>query len=96
MVDSLGGAAGKARSLFSLDISTYVCDTTLQECGERFECRHLRIWFRVMHGRAVYTLVLVYLSIRLSKFRSMVRLSTVVTAQHSRRMISATARAPER
>jgi len=66
-VDCLGGTSGKALSLFSLESSTYNCDTALEECGDGFECgRHVG-WFRVVRGGAACTLVLVYVSIRLSK-----------------------------
>jgi hypothetical protein len=46
-------------------------DNTHQElsddCGDRFECRHHMGWFRVERGRAACTLVLVYVSIKLSE-----------------------------
>ena len=63
----LGGASGKAPSLFSLEFSTYGRDTALEECGDGFECGHHVGWFRVERGGAACTLVLVYVSIRLSE-----------------------------
>ena len=63
----LGGASGKALSSFSLEFSTYGCDTALEECRYGFECGHHVGWFRVERGGASCTLVLVYVSIRLSE-----------------------------
>jgi hypothetical protein len=63
----LEGASGNALSLCSLEFSTYDFDTTLEECGDRFECGCHVGWFRVEHGRATCTLVHVYVSIRLSE-----------------------------
>jgi hypothetical protein len=60
-----GGAS--ALSLFSLEFSTYGRDTALEECGDGFECGHHVGWFRVESGGAACTLVLVYVSIRLSE-----------------------------
>jgi hypothetical protein len=36
-------------------------------CGDGFECGHHVGWFRVVRGGAACTLVLVYVSIRLSE-----------------------------
>jgi hypothetical protein len=63
----LGGASGKAQSLFSLEFSTYYGDTTLEECGDRYEYGYHVGWFRVERGRAACTLVLVSVSTRLSE-----------------------------
>jgi hypothetical protein len=63
----LGGASGKALSLFSLEFSTYSRDTALEECRYGFECSHHVGWFRVVRGGAACTLVLVYVSNRLSE-----------------------------
>jgi len=63
----LGGASGKALSLFSLEVSTYGRDTALEECEDGFECSLHMGWFRVERGRPAWTLVLVYVSIRLSE-----------------------------
>jgi hypothetical protein len=38
-----------------------------EECGDGFECGHRVGWFRVERGGAACTLVLVYVSIRLSE-----------------------------
>ena len=86
-VDCFGGASGKALSSFSLEFSTYGRDTALEECRYGFECGHHVGWFRVEHGGAACTLVLVYVSIRLSEtvseFRSIERHRTPDTVQHS-------------
>jgi hypothetical protein len=47
--------------------TTYGRDTALEECEGRFECGHHVGWFRVERTRAICTLVLVYVSIRLSE-----------------------------
>ena len=66
-VDCSGGASGKALSLFSLEFSTYDRDTALEECEDGFECGHHVGWFRVERSGAACTLVVAYVSIRLSK-----------------------------
>ena len=63
----LGEASGKALSSFSLEFSTYGRDTALEECRYGLECSHHMGWFRVECGGAACTLVLVYVSIRLSE-----------------------------
>jgi len=54
-------------------------------CGDGFECGHHVGWFRVVRGGAACTLVLVYVSIRLSEtvseFRSIERFRTPGTVQ---------------
>jgi len=67
MVHCFGGASGKPLSLFSLEFSTYDCETTLEECGDEFECGHHLGWFRFECGGATCTSVLVHVSIRLSE-----------------------------
>jgi len=55
--------------------------TSTLECGDGFECSYRVSWFRVVHGGAPCTLVLVYISIRLSEFRLIERFSRAVTAE---------------
>jgi hypothetical protein len=66
-VDCLGGTSGKALSLVSLQFSTDNRDTSLEECEDGFQCGHQVGWVRVEHGVATCTLVLVYVSIKLSE-----------------------------
>jgi hypothetical protein len=73
----LGRASGNALSLFSLEFSTYGRDTTLEECGDGFQCGHYVGWFRVESGGAACSIICLYMSIRLSDVGT--GLSTVIT-----------------
>jgi hypothetical protein len=82
---SFGRSFRQRSTFFSLELSTYGRDTTLEEGGDGFECDHHMGWFRIVSGGASCTLVLVYVSIRLretvSEIRSIERFSTADTVQ---------------
>jgi hypothetical protein len=58
----------QASSIFAFFVDlSYGRDTALEECGDGFQCGYHVGWFRVVRGGAACTLVLVYVSIRLSE-----------------------------